>query len=41
MTTPAVEITGLVHRFGGGADVTAAVDGLDLTVAAGEPAFRS
>jgi ABC-2 type transport system ATP-binding protein len=36
MTTPAVEITGLVHRFGGGADVTAAVDGLDLTVAAGE-----
>jgi ABC-2 type transport system ATP-binding protein len=36
MTTPAVEITGLVHRFGGGADVAAAVDGLDLTVAAGE-----
>ena len=32
MTAPAVRITGLVHRFG---DSTA-VDGLDLTVAAGE-----
>ena len=36
MTTPAVEITGLLHRFGGGADAVAAVDGLDLAVAAGE-----
>jgi len=35
-TTPAVEITGLVHRFGRGSDAAAAVDGLDLTVAAGE-----
>src|SRR6185312_9506200 len=36
VTAPAVRITGLVHRFGSGIQATAAVDGLDLTVAAGE-----